>query len=88
MKILFERAFNKELAEQLVNRDKARVQEVIENIEASQSLNQIKNLEKLTGHKTHFRIRVGSYQIGFELVGDTLVLCTYQHRSTILKKFP
>lgn len=88
MKILFERAFNKELAEQLVNRDKARVQEVIENIEASQSLNQIKNLEKLTGPKTHFRIRVGSYQIGFELVGDTLVLCTYQHRSTIYKKFP
>lgn len=88
MKILFERAFGKDLAEQLYERDKRKVQEVIENIEVAQSLHQIKNLEKLAGHKTYFRIRVGSYRIGFELRGDTIVFSAYQHRSTIYKKFP
>lgn len=89
MKIQFERSFKKDLAEQLDDKDKSRVQEAIENIEAAQSLYQIKNLEKLKRYKTFFRIRVGSYRIGFELLGDIIIiLSAYGHRGSIYKKFP
>jgi mRNA interferase RelE/StbE len=88
MKIRFERSFTKDLSEQLDEREKRRVQEAIENIEAAPSLYQIKNLEKLKGFKTFFRIRVGSYRIGFELVRDTIVLVAYGQRGFIYKKFP
>ena len=59
--------FNKPLRK-LNNREvNIRVLETIENIENAQTPIDIRNLKKLKGYQTAFRIRIGDYRIGIHI---------------------
>lgn len=51
-------------------------------------INEIKNLKKLKGYKSFYRIRVGDYRIGFRLDNNKVVLMRVLHRKDIYRYFP
>jgi len=65
-----------------------RVQQVIEEIKAATALSDIQNLKKMQGYDTFYRIRLGDYRIGIEVVADQVILVRILHRKYIYRYFP
>jgi mRNA interferase RelE/StbE len=89
VKTSFKKSFAKDLKTH--NRDKsllARVQETILEVEASDSINSIKNLKKLKAEGSYYRIRVGNYRIGLIIEKEIVTFVRVLHRSQIYRYFP
>ncbi len=87
MKVIATRNFEKNL--KTCPADVQRKAKVIyENLLTCNKLSDITSLEKLAGHKTYFRIRIGTYRIGFELKEDNIELIAIMHRKEIYRYFP
>lgn len=52
------------------------------------SINEIKNIKKITGHKNYYRIKFGDYRVGLKLEKNTIFLMRVLHRKEIYKYFP
>ena len=88
MKYVIERAFQKDFRN-LKNRNLANdIIEAIGNIQNASSISEIKNIKKLSGYKTAYRIRCGSYRIGVVIENDIVAFVAFDHRKDIYKKFP
>lgn len=61
---------------------------VLESLECAKDIREIPDVKKLEGYKTYYRIRIGDYRVGMELVKPEIILLTILHRSSIYKKFP
>ena len=89
MKVLFDRSFEKsidKIADVII---KKRVAKAIINMEDSASLEEIRNLKRLSGFEYYYRIRVGEYRIGMELIDhNTMRLIIIAHRKDIYRHFP
>ncbi|MGA9351170.1 MAG: type II toxin-antitoxin system RelE/ParE family toxin [Anaerolineae bacterium] len=88
MRIAFETSFARDLKrvkdEQLLRR----VEQVIGEIKAATELSDIKCLSKLKGYDTFYRIRLGDYRIGIEVLEDKVILVRILHRKDIYRHFP
>ncbi len=64
--------------------------EVIEECNTAYSLRDIRHLKDLKSKKKrrYFRIRVGSYRVGFEVIQDVLVFQTLGVRGDFYKEYP
>lgn len=88
MNYVIERDFQKDFRN-LKNKNLANdTLETINNVEKANSISEIKNIKKLTGYKTAFRIRCGSHRIGIVIEGNTITFVAFDHRKDIYKKFP
>jgi len=66
-----------------------KVEKAIENLEKADSLETIIKIKKLKGFKNFYRIRIGDYRIGFELIQKRIILLIIiSHRKDIYKYFP
>ena len=65
-----------------------KVEDLIIECKKAESLGEIKNLKKLQGYDTFYRIRIGDYRIGMEAIGNGLVFARCLHRKDIYKYFP
>jgi mRNA interferase RelE/StbE len=66
-----------------------KLKRIIIQIENSPSLLQLPNIIKLTGFSHYYRIRIGDYRIGIELINKTKVrFIIIAHRKDIYKIFP
>ena len=65
-----------------------RVGSVIERLEAASTLAEVPNLKKLQADGNHYRIRVGDYRIGFQLVGDEVQIVRCLLRKDFYREFP
>jgi mRNA interferase RelE/StbE len=89
MKVRFDKSFIKAL-------DKIKDEKVLKRIESSilkaemaHNIDQLSNIKKLIGFSSYYRIKVGDYRIGFELISqDEIRLITVLHRKDIYKRFP
>lgn len=59
-----------------------------EKIPSCSTLDEIRNLTKLTGYDDAYRIRVGDYRIGIFVNGNTLTFARVLHRKEIYRYFP
>lgn len=84
----YSKKFLKELAN--IPSDKRQVLEffVFEFIKQIDSLDGIKNLKKLQGHKSAYRVRFGDYRLGFFYEDGEIQLERVIHRSKFYRKFP
>ncbi|MFC0182366.1 mRNA interferase RelE/StbE [Pseudarcicella hirudinis] len=65
--------------------------EILEELEKVDSVMDIKNVKKLNGYDTFYRIRIGSYRIGLEIEDGVIKIVwilTILSRGDIYKKFP
>ena len=88
MVVKFEKIFTKDLSK-INNKKLAKeVKSVIESLENASSLREIKNLRKMKGDATAFRIRIGDYRIGFFFTANQIELTRFLHRNEIYRYFP
>lgn len=88
MEIIFTKNFLKILEKTKNDLLLEKIKETIVNIENVTTVSDILNVKKMTGYQTYYRIKVGNYRIGFELLENTCKLLTVLHRKDIYKKFP
>jgi len=67
---------------------KLAVAKVIEKIEKANSISDIQNIKKLSGHKSAYRIRIGDYRIGIFVTNHSLEFARVVHRKDIYDVFP
>jgi len=89
MIIEFDKSFEKSL-DKIKNKSiYPRIEKIILEFENSKSLSEIPNIKKLTGFKNYYRVRIGEYRLGFELVSEnTLRFIIIAHIKDIYKLFP
>ena len=89
MEIVFDRSFSKSLNKLTDKEIKNKIEQVIFEVEAANSLSDVANVKKMQGFKAFYRIRIGDYRMGVELE-DTMTLrfIIVLHRKDIYKKFP
>lgn len=88
MKIKYETQFEKDLKKLHDGKLFDKVKECINSIKESESIDAVPQAKKLKGHTSFYRIRLGRYRIGFELIGDEIVLTRILHRKDIYRYFP
>ena len=88
MKVEFLSQFNRDLDKIRFGHIKQIVQRVILKVETAQSLSEIPNIKKLSGHKSAYRIRIGDYRIGIFVEGKTVEFVRVVHRKDIYQFFP
>ncbi len=88
MKVEFRESFAKDLKG---IKDKSllmRAKDMVEAVEAADSLADISNLKKLKGGGNYFRLRIGDYRVGITLENDTVIFVRFLNRKDIYKYFP
>jgi mRNA interferase RelE/StbE len=89
MIVEFDKSFEKSLSKVHDNTILRRLKRIIIQIENSPSTSPIPNLIKLTGYSSYFRIRIGDYRVGIELINkETVRFIIITHRKDIYKIFP
>jgi len=64
---------------------------VLDEIEKADNLLLIPNIERLTGYRSFYRYRTGSWRVGMELKNDIIKVClimTVRPRGGFYKNFP
>ena len=89
MKVTYARSFLKDLRRLRDPRTVRQVRDILLNIEAASDFREIKNVKKLTGAESAYRIRVRNYRIGLKLIGErSVVVVRILHRKEIYRYFP
>jgi mRNA interferase RelE/StbE len=88
VKVSFEASFARDLKG---IRDKTllkRVEEVIAEVKAAAALSEVRHLSKMRGYATFYRLRLGDYRIGVEVVEDEVIFVRILHRKEVYRYFP
>ena len=89
MIVEFDKSFEKALKPIHDHNVLRKLKRIIIQIENSPSLIQLPNIIKLTGFSHYYRIRIGYYRVGIELINKTKVrFIVIAHRKDIYKIFP
>lgn len=88
MRVSFEASFARDLKgiknKTLLNR----VEQVITEVKMVATLREVKHLSKLRGYATFYRLRLGDYRIGIEVMEDEIIFVRILHRKDIYRYFP
>lgn len=88
MKVRFESKFAKDLRSIRDTKLLVKIKEMIDECKAAESLTELKNIKKLQGYDTFYRIRIGEYRVGLEVLNDELIFTRFLHRKDVYKYFP
>ena len=61
---------------------------VFREVPRATSIGNLKNVKKIVGYTSYYRVRHGSYRLGFEYRQDTIVFYRALDRKDIYKYFP
>ena len=89
MKVVFRKSFERDLRKLRGNASVlARVQRVVEQVEAADGFDAIVGMKKMQGWSSYYRIRIGDYRVGLKLEEDVVVFLRCLHRRDIYRRFP
>jgi len=88
MEIYFEESFERDLRKIKDERALKGVEKSIKKVRNARSLREVRNFEKLKGYNTFYRIKIGDYRVGVELIDDKIIFTRFLHRKDIYKYFP
>ena len=88
MRVLYEKAFLKDIKKLRDQKVSDNLVQVLEEIKKANDLSLLGDIKKLKGHPSAFRIRIGDYRLGFFLENDHVVLTRFLNRRDIYKFFP
>ena len=88
MIVRFKKIFLKDL-NKIPHEIRTQIQQIIfVDIPGTNNFVDIKRIKKIKGHKIFYRLKIGSYRIGFEYDKNALVFFRVLHRKDIYKYFP
>lgn len=88
MKVVFLKSFLKDIKKIKDKKTKGKIKDLILEIEAAETVNDINNLEKMKGYNIAYRIRMGGYRVGFYKESECVELARFVKRNDIYKVFP
>lgn len=88
MKILFEESFAKDLKRIKDRKILNRLSLIIQEVKDATKIAKIRNLQKLKGYDSYFRIKVSNYRIGIDRIDNSIIFVRFLHRKDIYKYFP
>jgi mRNA interferase RelE/StbE len=88
MKVLYEKAFWRDIKKLRDQNVLDNLALVIEKIKKATDLSVLGDIKKLKGHPSAFRIKVDDYRLGFFLENDQVILTRFLNRKDIYKFFP
>lgn len=88
MKVKFEAKFSKDLRaiqdKKLLNK----IKEIINECKLANNLLELNQIKKMHGYDSFYRIRLGEYRIGIEVLDDEIIFTRFLHRKDVYKYFP
>ncbi len=88
MRVEFRKSFLKDLQRIRDAEIKKRLRHVIEQIEAAQTLSEIRGIKKLRGGKQYYRVRMGNYRLGLIVERNVVIFVRFLHRKEVYRYFP
>ncbi|BBO17005.1 plasmid stabilization protein [Candidatus Brocadia pituitae] len=88
MKIDFKKSFSRDLKKINDTNILKKVKAIIDTIENTPKLQEIKNVKQLTSDGKYYRIRIGDYRMGIKLENEVVVFIRFLHRREIYRYFP
>lgn len=89
MRLEFDKSFLKSIDNIRDSKILLKLEKNITDLANAESIQEISSLRKLTGFKDYYRIRIGNYRLGFELINSNIIrLIVFAHRKDIYKIFP
>ncbi len=88
MRVSFEASFARDLKGIEDKTLLKRVKQVIAEVKTVAALREVKHLSKMRGYATFYRLRLGDYRIGIEVVEDEIIFVRILHRKDIYRYFP
>ncbi len=88
MNIRYESSFEKDLRK---IRDKdllQKIKDAINEVKKAKNTKDINSLKKLKGYETFYRIKLGDYRIGIEIIRDEMIFTRFLHRKEVYRFFP
>lgn len=64
------------------------VKDIIVECQLAENLTVLKQVKKLKGHTSFYRIRLGDYRLGIELFDNEIIFSRILHRKDIYRYFP
>ena len=61
---------------------------VITEAKKARKRSELSNIDKLKGHDSAYKIRIGDYRVGLFIENDTIIFSRLLHRRETYKKFP
>ena len=88
MKVIYSKAITKDVKKIKDQKLIDKIIAVVNSISEVKKLEDIKNLKKMKGHPTAYRIRIGDYRLGFYYEDNTVILARFVKRNDIYNLFP
>ncbi|MEK6482600.1 type II toxin-antitoxin system RelE/ParE family toxin [Catalinimonas sp. 4WD22] len=88
MNVRIDKSFEKDIKKIKDKKLLTKIADTIEQAQAAISSDAIKNIKKLKGSNSYYRIRIGNYRIGIAVEGDTIDFIRFLPRKDIYKYFP
>ncbi len=88
MNTRFRESFDRDLSALTDARLLRRIKQVLEQVEAARTFQQIPNLKRLDARGKYYRIRVGDYRVGFVFEHGAVTFVRCLDRKEIYRYFP
>jgi mRNA interferase RelE/StbE len=88
MEVLFAKQFLKDVHTLRDAKLASKVEDIVLKVKSAHNLSEIKNVKKLAGFKTAYRVRIGDYRIGFLYEHHIVTFSVLGNRKEIYRKFP
>ena len=88
MNVAFEASFARDLKRIRDRQLLQRLQQTIEAIKATPDVTAMPDLVKMQGYDTFYRVRLGDYRVGIEIVSNTVTFVRFLHRRDVYRYFP
>ena len=88
MKVQYLKSLERDLGKINDKKIKQKLKLIFLEMKEAKTLDEVKSVKKLVGHPTAYRIRVGSYRLGFYFENNTMILSRFVKRNDIYKLFP
>lgn len=88
MEVKFESAFEKDLRRIDNQKILRRLKFVVDETKTAADISAVKNLKKPRGYETFYRIKMGDFRIGIEIIDAEFIFTRFLHRKEIYRYFP
>ncbi len=88
MNVRYEASFEKDLKKIRDGNLLQRIKDAINEVKQAENIKDLNNLKKLKGYETFYRIKLGDYRIGIEIIQDEIIFTRFLHRKEVYRFFP
>ena len=88
MTVKIDKAFQKDVRKLNNKAINSKISSAIGNVQMADNVHQIKNLKKLKGTTSSYRVKIGDYSLGIIIHESSVEFIRCLHRKDIYKYFP